>query len=219
VAASLCQVETQFPNLGWSKSYYEAPNENLIRMLPKDTRTILSIGCGWGALEEELQKTGMEVTALPLDTIIGASAAERGIRIIYGSFDEGLRNLGTQTFDCVLVPNLLHLQENFEHWLLELGRLVGPRGSLVASGPNFGRLPWMIMRILGIGEFKLLKTFASSGININGPSAIARTLKRVGLNVEALAWLDHKIESKRFRGVQIPLGRMTARNWIIHMKR
>lgn len=216
---SLCCIETRFPNLGWSKSYYEVPNENLIRMVPEGARRLLSIGCGWGALEEDLTKKGMEITALPLDTIIGASAAERGIRIVYGSFDEGLRKLGAQTFDCVVVPNLLHLQEDLHHWLVELARLVGPGGSLVASGPNFGRLPWRLSRILGIGDFKLLKSFETSGINISGPSVIAKSLKRTGLNVEALAWFDHKIESKRFRGRQFPLGRFTARNWIIHMKR
>ena len=61
-----------------SKSYYEAPLEPVVGLIPARTKSLLSIGCGWGATEARLARQGIAVTAIPLDSIIGAAASRTG---------------------------------------------------------------------------------------------------------------------------------------------
>ena len=106
---SLCGSRTKMPELLWSKNYYEHPQEELLRLVPETARNILSVGCGCGATEVALKRNGASVTALPLDSVIGAVAAKRGIEVIYGKLEEGFKQLAGRKFDCVLMTDLLHL--------------------------------------------------------------------------------------------------------------
>ena len=105
----LLPTETRFTRGQWSKNYYEPADEHLIRQIPVSARTVLSVGCGWGALEGRLQDDGMAVTALPLDAVIGASAAERGVEVVHGPLDVSAEKLKGRRFDCVVISNVLHL--------------------------------------------------------------------------------------------------------------
>ena len=62
--SSLCDVEPKVLQRNWYKSYYEKPCKELLCSIPDDAKTILSVGCGWGATEVELMRRGSKVTAL-----------------------------------------------------------------------------------------------------------------------------------------------------------
>src|ERR1035437_7765989 len=122
-------------------------------MVPRDAQRILSVGCGWGAAEAKLRERGARVTALPLDSVIGAAAARQGIEVVYGTLEECLVALGGQRFDAVLISNLLHLQRNPNRLLEQCARFAQAGGTLVLSGPNFDRFSWLVKRVFGPGEF------------------------------------------------------------------
>ena len=68
-ATTLCEVESPRMPRRWQKSYYERPSDELLNTVPSDANRILSIGSGWGATEARLLRGGVEVTAIPLDSV------------------------------------------------------------------------------------------------------------------------------------------------------
>jgi 2-polyprenyl-3-methyl-5-hydroxy-6-metoxy-1,4-benzoquinol methylase len=218
-ATTLWQFEPKSWHSWWQKGYYEKPDGELLSMVPGDAQTILSIGCGWGATEARLVERGAVVTAFPLDSVIGAVAAKRGVEVIHGTWDQCLEALGERRFDCVLVANLLHLLPSPGDVLRQCARFVQAGGTLVSSGPNFDRVPWLLKRVFGASEFRDFRHFELSGISVCGPGTLATALKAAGLRVSALRWLNHSIDGGWLRGTRIPLGRLTARDWLLQARR
>jgi len=70
-AAQLFETETRLRTrlrrAAFSKDYYELPSSEAMALIPDSARTILSIGCGWGATEMALAAKGLQVTAIALD--------------------------------------------------------------------------------------------------------------------------------------------------------
>lgn len=89
----LFQLEPKTLHAKWAKSLYEPVRPELIRLIPSTSHTVLSIGCGWGALEESLQACGMAVTAIPADDLVAAAAGKSGIRLVKGTLQSALKEL------------------------------------------------------------------------------------------------------------------------------
>lgn len=218
-ASALCKTESKLLHGRWSKSYYEKPSEELLELLPKSAKSVLSIGCGSGETEVQLKKRGIEVTAIPLDSIIGAATARLGINVVYGKLDECFANLDGRQFDCVLMTNLLHLLPNPKAVLERCSRFVPEGGTLVIGGPNFGRLPVLIKRIFGVGDYGKLRSFDESGISVCGPQAFKKHIERNGLRVEPIKWMHQASPQWELGGIESYLGRFTAKDWIIRAQR
>jgi 2-polyprenyl-3-methyl-5-hydroxy-6-metoxy-1,4-benzoquinol methylase len=217
-ASTLCKAESKFLHCKWSKNHYENPSEEVLSLVPADAKTILSIGCGWGATENRLKQRGAEVTALPLDSVIGAAAARLGIEVIYGTLEGCLTNLEGRRFDCVLISNLLHLQPNPIQVLQRCSQFVREGGTVVVSNPNFGRIPVMLRRALGMADFKKLRSFSLGGVNPYGMNFMKRQLKHLGFRTVAVQWFDH-IPSRNLVAVRRCLGRFMAGDWILKAQR
>ena len=213
-ASTLCKAESKFLHCKWFKNYYENPNEEVLDLVPDDVKTILSVGCGWGATENRLKQRGAEVTALPLDSVIGAAAARLGIEVIYGTLEECLSNLEGRRFDCVLISNLLHLQPNPIDVLQRCSLFVREGGTLVVCNPNFGRIPVMLRRAFGMGDYKKLRSFSLAGINPYGMNLMKRQLKRLGFRTVAVQWFD-RTPSRNLVAIRRCLGRFMAADWIL----
>jgi SAM-dependent methyltransferase len=203
----------------YSKSFYEKPREDILRMVPGDARSILSIGCGWGAVEAELQHRGVKVTALPLDSVIGVAAGRLGLEVVNGSLTECLDALGERRFDCVLISDLLHLQENPAHFLERCSRFVTQGGAFVIGGPNFNRAPNLVKRVLGVDGHQRLRSYEESGISLCGPATVAGHLKSAGFCVRDVRWLSHALPGKRLGRCRISLGSLTAKEWVVRARR
>ncbi|HEY5814437.1 MAG TPA: methyltransferase domain-containing protein [Terrimicrobiaceae bacterium] len=217
--STLCDVESPLWPSAWEKMYYEKPTEQLLSTVPFDAKRILSIGSGWGATEARLQVRGSFVTALPLDSVIGAAAERLGIDVVYGTWDECLQRLHGQTFDCVLMTNLLHLHRSPEEMIAHCLRLTRPGGSLVFAGPNFDRAPWLLKRIIGLDGYQKLRRFELSGVSLCSPTTLARFFKCAGARITTVKWINHEIDRAWLRKVPLRLGRITARDWIIQAHR
>lgn len=218
-ARTLCEVEPKHWPSRWQKGYYEPPIPEWHSAVPAKASTILSIGCGWGHFEEKLKDRGAKITAIPLDSVIGAAAARRGIHVVHGTWAECLEKLSGQRFDCVLIKDLLHLQQDPETMAAQCSRLVAHSGSLILGGPNFARLPWLLKRVLRQGKFATLRNFESSGISACGPATFEKRLRSDGFKIEGIRWLHHAWNPGAPPDTGLALGRLTARDWILQAKR
>jgi len=89
---------------------------------------------------------------------------------------------------------------------------------LVVSNPNFGRIPVMLRRALGIGDYKKLRSFSLGGVNPYGMNFMKRQLKRLGFRTVAVQWFD-RIPSRNLVEVRRWLGRFMAGDWILKAQR
>lgn len=218
-ASTLCEVESKMPRAEWSKSYYERPSAELLELVPRDARTILSIGCGSGATEIEFERRGASVTALPLDSVVGALGVRLGFEVIYGSMDECFRRLEGRAFDCVLSTNLVHLQRDPRRLLEQASRFVAGRGTLVISGPNFHSVPTFLKHVVHNRNYARLQNFSTSGVQVCSTRELTAYLRRLGLQASAIRWYDHAPNPTFVRKVAPHLGRISARGWIIQARR
>jgi 2-polyprenyl-3-methyl-5-hydroxy-6-metoxy-1,4-benzoquinol methylase len=213
-AITLCEVEPKVLRRNWYKGYYEDPDDELLCMVPEDARNILSVGCGWGATEVELKQRGAKVTALPLDSVIGAVAAHSGIAMVYGTIEEGLSTLKGQKFDCVLITDLLYLLRDPWGVLMSCAQLIKHGGSLVLTGPNFEVLPHLINRILGVGDYRKLGEFSQSGLHTHSVKTIEKQIALTGLRVDSLRWINFP-QPRRMLMLHRWPKRFVAKKWIL----
>jgi 2-polyprenyl-3-methyl-5-hydroxy-6-metoxy-1,4-benzoquinol methylase len=143
-AVSLLENRSTPGHSRWAKNYYDGLNEPLLATVPAEAKTILSIGCAWGDTEAALIRRGAHVTALPLDSVIGAHGAERGVEIIYATLTNGLQKLQPRRFDSIIVSDLLHLLDNPAEVINLSTKLLEPEGTLIFGGPNFDYLPTVL---------------------------------------------------------------------------
>lgn len=178
--STLFPIETNVLHRRWSKSYYEPCQEEAIALIPKTTKTVLSIGCGWGVTEKRLQERGMKVKALAIDPAIAASAASRGIEVVYGDGQMPPSQLAHQRFDCLLFSNVLHLVPDPVKFLLSFVPLC-PDGWVVTSVPNVSRLRRLIRRVRFRNHQVNPENYAAHGMHITTRQVVWRWLRQAGL--------------------------------------
>jgi len=140
---TLFPVETNLYHEHFSKSYYEPCQNLMIELVPVGAQNLLSIGCGWGSTEHRLMERGIRVKALPIDSVIAATAEARGVEIVYGDLKTARKKLAGDRFDCLLISNVLHLVRDPIEFLTPFIELLNPEGCVVASVPN---LSWIRIR-------------------------------------------------------------------------
>jgi 2-polyprenyl-3-methyl-5-hydroxy-6-metoxy-1,4-benzoquinol methylase len=133
---SLFEAETRMPRGWWSKNLYERPNQAILDLIPSGAKTILSIGTGWGETEENLARSGKNVTGVPIDAVFADCLRRRGIESIEGPLEMALAKLGKKQFDAVLVLDLLHLVPDPVRWLTMMRAALTSEGVIVASVPR-----------------------------------------------------------------------------------
>ena len=148
-AARLFETETRLPRAAFSKDYYELPSSEVMALIPDSARTILSIGCGWGATEMALAGKGLQVTAIPFDPIVSATAADSGVEMIHGDFRSARACLEGRQFDCVLYLNVLHLVPDPVEVLSLFGDVLSARAPVIIQSPNMRSIPEIWHRLRG----------------------------------------------------------------------
>jgi 2-polyprenyl-3-methyl-5-hydroxy-6-metoxy-1,4-benzoquinol methylase len=213
-AKTLCPIEPKVLH-DFSKNLYDKPEPEWLDAVPKDARSVLSIGCGWGAFEAALQERGATVTALALDSVIGVAAERRGLEVVYGTLEESLQSVRSRQFDCVMMSHLLHLMPDPAKIIEDCSTMVRPGGSFLLSGPNFNRFPLLLKRIFRNGDERKMRSFAESGIHLCGPAGVAKMLRRAGLRVTAVRWRNHSALLGKGGSPALRLGCLTAKDWML----
>jgi SAM-dependent methyltransferase len=183
-AAQLFETETLLPGILWSKSYYEPARTDELDLIAQGSKKVLSVGCGWGRAEEELKKRGIRVVALPIDSVIAACAEARGIEVIHGSFEEAQRRLCKSRFDCVFLPNILHIVPEPTKLLKTLMRFVAPDGKLVITVPNLMRPRVVWGRLLLDKRYTAIGDYEKSRVHITSSRRVRKWLREAGYAID-----------------------------------
>jgi 2-polyprenyl-3-methyl-5-hydroxy-6-metoxy-1,4-benzoquinol methylase len=132
----LFPVETPLLHGHASKNLYEAPDAQLLELIPSSAVRVLSVGCGWGATEAAIASTGKEVVGIPIDPVFGHAIRRRGIESIDGPWADAVATLEGHTFDVALVSDVLHLVEDPASWLSDVRTVLASHGTVIVSVPQ-----------------------------------------------------------------------------------
>ncbi len=183
---SLFESETKLHGIAYSKNYYEAVSQDVISAIPRDARTILSIGCGWGALEVCLATKGLRVVAVPVDMVIGSGMQELGVRIVGGDFQSVRRQLEGERFDCVLMTNVLQFVKNPAHTLASFAGLLGRDSVAVVVVPNLICLSNVKRSLLNVGWFKVFRGYEASAVHPTSSFMVRKWFRESGLKLDRM---------------------------------
>jgi len=181
--SKLFEPETRAPLAAWSKSYYESANAEMASLIPKGARSVLSLGCGWGATESYLVKRGLRVVGVPMDSVIAACAESKGVEIVFGDFESARRELSGQSFDCILLSNVLHLLADPTAVLSAFAGLLSASGVVIASVPNLGQLAVWLGRLRGKSQYAGLDGYEKTGLHLTSAGLLRKWFKRSDLRV------------------------------------
>jgi 2-polyprenyl-3-methyl-5-hydroxy-6-metoxy-1,4-benzoquinol methylase len=121
----------------WDKWFYEDTDPIIVEALTGPNKRVLSIGAGWGRLEEDVKRMGHFVLAVPIDNVIAASLRYRGIDVVEPNLQSALNQLRGSTFDCLILSNVLQHLNDPQESLRRFTELVGHDGIIIAKIPNF----------------------------------------------------------------------------------
>lgn len=178
------RVETALPGSRWAKSYYEPAREDLLQLLPPHARRVLSIGCGWGRTEAALAARGVDVTAVPLDVVIGAVARSHGVHTLALDVDGAPSGLDAGVFDAVLIAGLLHLVDDPVDLLARYRVALAPGGVVIATVPNVEHVAVRVRKLLGAPEYEGLGDYRRSGLHAASGRRARQWLAKAGFALQ-----------------------------------
>jgi len=180
----------RMPSAWYAKNYYEPIRDEIISALPKEVRKVLSIGCGWGALEGHLVEKGLQVVAVPLDPVIAGAAESKGVEVLSRNPEGVQASLAAhreQRFDCLLLVNILHLVRDPVALLRSFRGLLSDNATILVETPNFLRTPNALKMLLREPGFMSLIDFDRGGTHFASRHMTHRWLKRAGMVLEKTA--------------------------------
>ncbi len=178
----------------WDKVYFDRSDCPVSGMVSGQARSILSIGCGYPALESSLAQDNRLVTAIPLDPIVGTLAASRGITVTEPDFEAAFHALGGASFDCILFSDVLQHLEDPADILARAVRLLAPGGEVLISIPNFRYLRYLRDEF----PYPLLRKWTYLRNFLNG---IDKSRLTIWLRMAGITEIDFKyvVESEKFK--------------------
>jgi 2-polyprenyl-3-methyl-5-hydroxy-6-metoxy-1,4-benzoquinol methylase len=182
---SLFQTETKLRYEYYSKNYYEPVTPAVLSAIPNNVRRVLSIGCGWGAIEAHLAQKGLRVAAVPLDDVIPSAAARAGVKLICSDFDGARKALEDERFQCILFSNVLHLVPNPVEILASFTDLLADGGVMILLSPNLPRI-LAYWRSRSNGLFSGAVNFDSTGVQPTSRRILRAWLRKAGLKVDRI---------------------------------
>jgi 2-polyprenyl-3-methyl-5-hydroxy-6-metoxy-1,4-benzoquinol methylase len=188
----LLDRETKLWRRMFSKEYYERVSQDVLSVIPPGARTVLSVGCGSGALECALADRGLQVVAVPLDPVVSGSAASKGVEMVFGDFRAAAEKLRNRRFDCVLFLNMLHLVPDPVEVLSLFRGTMHETSVMMIQSPNMWSVPELWRRVRHSHRYRGIGIFEQSGVHITGTGKIGDWCRRSGLTVDRTIGLLHK---------------------------
>ncbi len=114
---------------------------------------VLDLGCSSGLLSERIRSLGHRVTGVDVSALPGVT--DRVDRFLVADLDDGLPpEVGEEApFDVVIAADVLEHVRDPERLLKQIGRVLVPRGTLIASVPNFGHWYPRIRTAVGLFDY------------------------------------------------------------------
>lgn len=117
--------------------YYAQSREEILQLIPNNTRLVLDVGCGDGSFGMSVKKTiNAEVWGIELNSEAASIARTRIDNILVGDVSKVITDLPDSKFDCVVFNDVLeHLVDPFTV-LLKIKNKLTAEGVIVCSLPN-----------------------------------------------------------------------------------
>lgn len=141
---------------GWIKIYYEGRRDDVLKYVPANVQRVLSVGCGCGTTEEVLVMRGVDVVGVPLDSVIGVTAASKGIKVTTPDFDIAVKDLEGQLFDCIFMIDILQQLRDPVAIIEKFRKVLRYGGTLLVSAPNWNYIGTLRQRATGRGREALV---------------------------------------------------------------
>jgi 2-polyprenyl-3-methyl-5-hydroxy-6-metoxy-1,4-benzoquinol methylase len=215
----LFRTETHLYRSLGSKDYYEPRREDILRQMPGPAGRVLSIGCGWGATEEELLRRGNRVVAIPIDVVIGSCAQARGIETTAPDFEAAFQALAGEKFDCLLISEVLQFLPDPVRILERSGSLLAPGGVLTGSVANFDYLRVWRLVLEGKIPWKHTRDYGQAGVHFSNRKRLSRWLKAAGFSRFRLFWTLEPKYLKKARAAGGMLDRFLASHIVFQASR
>jgi 2-polyprenyl-3-methyl-5-hydroxy-6-metoxy-1,4-benzoquinol methylase len=179
-------TESKLNNLEFCKTSYEPAREEIVSLIPRTVKTILSLGCGLGKMEARLAEVGFQVTAVPLDPVISAGLEDKGVKIVFGDFQEARKKLSNRKFDCLVVSNMLHLVQDPAALLSAYGEILSDNAMVIATVPKVSKLA--IMRTKEYGDYSIweLSSFEKTGLNLTSTRVLSNWYESAGVRPQKM---------------------------------
>jgi hypothetical protein len=203
----------------WMKSYYEPSVPELINLVPKKARSVMSLAIGTGAAECELVRLGFKVTAVPLDSVICAAAESQGVEMLHCEMAKVPERVNGQRFDCLIIRNLLYVLEDPAAAVLQLAPLLAEGGQLIVMEPNFGNVQTYGGRLLGRPGYEGLGSFQRNGITPVTLGRVRRWLESAGFRASQVIHLPDPQPSQNVRRLQALPPRFSSAEFIVVAQR
>ena len=183
---SLCATQTRLKSPAYSKLYYEPVRQELLSSIPSEAKTLLSVGCEWGATEALLASQGLKVVAVPLDPVISGRAEAAGVEMVYGDFHAAREHLGGRRFDCILFSNIIHLVPDPGSILSLFRDVLSDKGTIILVAPKILPLLLYWRRIRRNGDFWDLAGYENTGVHSTSRRTIRRWFRKAGMKPEMI---------------------------------
>jgi SAM-dependent methyltransferase len=202
---SLFEPATNQFGFRWSKQLYVGPDLDLLSKVPANAKDVLVLGSTSGKNEQRLKADARNVTAIPLDAVFGHRLSRLGIRVVDGDFHTAVQRLGSDRFDAILLPDLLHLVPNPASWLTTLKGLLSPGAVILFDVSNTAEVTERL-KDRRAGRQPLGRSFKETGVQFVTSRRIRRWLTTAGL-------YRHEIESALAGENRHPLRRRGFTLW------
>jgi 2-polyprenyl-3-methyl-5-hydroxy-6-metoxy-1,4-benzoquinol methylase len=190
----LFPVRTRVDHFAYDRLLHEPALDHVEQGVPRWARRVLVVGAGLGDLEPSLAARS-ELTAVPLDAVVQAELAHRGIRTTEPDLAAALAALRHERFDAVVLPDVLaHVREP-RAWLHSLRELVAPGGCVVASTFDHRRMR-VRAAVQHVAEHRLLKGPANSRLRPLPAGGYAGN----GVHATTREWVVRQLRSAGFVG-------------------
>lgn len=184
VRGPLFDTNTLLEDATWEKKYHESCRNDILSLIPRDVKRVLSVGCSNGSTEYELVKQGIDVVGIPMDCVIQVSAEARGIKMVPPNIEAALHALRGEVFDCILFPDVLQHDPDPISLLKKFVKLLGKYGSIIVSVPNFNHPSVVRKTMLGkllFSKSNAKRSFEKYKIHFTTRHVIDSWLKKCGL--------------------------------------
>lgn len=129
------------------KSYFVHDRTDIFKLVPKDIKTVLDVGCGEGILGKRFKDLGITVTGIEKDQRSSKEAEKYLDRVICCDIERNEPGLEEKSFDCMIFGDILEHVYDPQKFLREYKRYLKDNGIVIASIPNI-RYYKVIIRLL-----------------------------------------------------------------------
>lgn len=182
------RLKKYMSSTGLRSKYFEHSRPEVVELVSPSASRILDIGCASGFLGAALKQRGAcEVWGIEVDPTAAASAQLRLDRVIEGNLPEVGASLEDETFDTVIMADVLEHVVDTAAMLALARRVMTPEGKLVLSVPNVRH--WSVLRMLLGGHWRYQDEGIMDRTHVRFftlRSTLA-TLRHEGFSVEHLA--------------------------------